>query len=180
MESISLNPILRFIEIILNKKRIYGTLVSRFQSHFTTNCSSASRILPEKKKIDFDPFIHKYKRVDETLSSKDMETVLTRLGLHYTSDGGNFPSRLDENDVFAMFEWRSPSLDEVKEAFDVFDKNKDGFIEAWELQKVLCDLGLDEGSKMEDCRRMLGVYDENGDGRIDFEEFVKFMENTSL
>ncbi|XP_075475251.1 putative calcium-binding protein CML46 [Primulina tabacum] len=183
MENISLNPILRFIEIILNKKRIYSSFLSRFQSsiqsRLTAKCNT-SRILSEKKINDFDPSTYKCKRVVETLSSKDMEMVLKRLGLHHTSNGGNFPSRLDENDVFALFESRSPRLDEVKEAFDVFDKNKDGFIEAWELWKVLCDLGLDEGSKMEDCRRMIGAFDENGDGMIDFDEFVKFMENSSL
>ncbi|XP_073152480.1 probable calcium-binding protein CML46 [Henckelia pumila] len=182
MENISLNPIPRLIEIALNKKRFYDTLLSRFnstiQSHFAT---TNSRIQPEKKlKInDFDP---KYKRVVQTLSCKDTETVLTRLGLNQTSEGGSFPSTLDENDIFSLFESRSPCLGEVKEAFDVFDKNNDGFIEAWELRKVLCDLGLErEGSRsMEDCARMIGVFDENGDGRIDFDEFVKFMENASL
>ncbi|EYU34653.1 hypothetical protein MIMGU_mgv1a026006mg, partial [Erythranthe guttata] len=81
---------------------------------------------------------------------------------------------------FDLFEERSPCLDEVKEAFDVFDENRDGFIDAKELQKVLCALGLNEGLneglEMDKCRRMIGVFDENGDGRIDFDEFVKFME----
>ncbi|KZV32918.1 hypothetical protein F511_01429 [Dorcoceras hygrometricum] len=136
--------------------------------------------LPEKKKNDLDPSVGKYRRVDETLSSKDLEMVLTRLGLHYASDGGILPSRLDGNDIEALFESRGPCLDEVKEAFDVFDKNKDGFIEASELCQVLCDLGWDEGSRMEDCRRMIGAFDENGDGRIDFEEFISFMQNISM
>ncbi|XP_073039046.1 probable calcium-binding protein CML46 [Primulina eburnea] len=103
----------------------------------------------------------KCKRVVETLSSKDMEMVLKRLGLHHTSNGGNFPSRLDENDVFALFESRSPRLDEVEEA-------------------LMCSIRTRMGSKMEEGRRMIGAFDENGDGMMDFDEFVKFMENSSL
>ena len=37
-----------------------------------------------------------------------------------------------------LFEEQEPSLEEVKQAFDVFDENKDGFIDAKELQRVLC------------------------------------------
>ncbi|XVE83761.1 hypothetical protein DITRI_Ditri16bG0112500 [Diplodiscus trichospermus] len=71
-----------------------------------------------------------------------------------------------------------PSLEEVKQAFDVFDVNKDGFIDAEELQRVLCILGLKEGLKMENCIKMIKTFDKNGDDRIDFQEFVKFMENS--
>ncbi|KAL0431721.1 UNVERIFIED_CONTAM: putative calcium-binding protein CML46 [Sesamum radiatum] len=85
------------------------------------------------------------------------------------------PSDKQEKRVDQM---ENPNLEEVKEAFDVFDSNRDGFIDAEELQKVLCALGLKEGSEMENCRRMIGLFDENGDGRIDFDEFVKFMESS--
>ncbi|XP_051141219.1 probable calcium-binding protein CML46 [Andrographis paniculata] len=109
--------------------------------------------------------------------SGDMEIVLKSLGM--VSNGGEgFCSRMDADDLFAMFEERNPSLEEVKAAFEVFDGNRDGFIDAEDLQKVLCSLGLKEGSEMENCRRMIRVFDEDEDGKLDFQNFVNFMENT--
>ncbi|KAK9188953.1 hypothetical protein WN944_020358 [Citrus x changshan-huyou] len=77
-----------------------------------------------------------------------------------------------------LFEEKEPSLEEVKDAFDVFDENKDGFIDALELQRVLCILGMKEGFQLENCKKMIKTFDENGDGSIDFKEFVKFMESS--
>ncbi|XVF03320.1 hypothetical protein REPUB_Repub04eG0251000 [Reevesia pubescens] len=76
-----------------------------------------------------------------------------------------------------MFDHEEPSLEEVKEAFDVFDENKDGFIDATELQRVLRCLGIKESLvQVEECARMIRLADEDEDGRINFNEFLKFME----
>lgn len=80
-------------------------------------------------------------------------------------------------EVWKLFEERAACAAEVKEAFDVFDVNGDGFIDVEELQRVLCVLGLKEGEGIGNCRRMIEKFDENKDGRIDFEEFVKLMES---
>jgi calmodulin len=64
--------------------------------------------------------------------------------------------------------------EEARAAFAVFDRDGDGFIDAGELGSVLRSLGL--GSGAEECRRMINAYDEDRDGRIDFREFVKLME----
>ncbi|XP_052195154.1 probable calcium-binding protein CML46 [Diospyros lotus] len=85
---------------------------------------------------------------------------------------------LGSDEISNLFEEKGPSMDEVKAAFDVFDENGDGFIEAKELQRVLCVLGFKEGLEVENCRRMIDAFDKDGDGRIDFGEFLKFMENT--
>lgn len=114
---------------------------------------------------------------DEKLSGKNVERVMEVLGLDYDLDGEEIQERIGAHDLSELFE-DGPSLDEVKEAFDVFDANKDGFIDAKELRKVLCDLGLEDGSEVEECRNMIRAVDENGDGLIDFGEFVKFMEKS--
>jgi calmodulin len=37
---------------------------------------------------------------------------------------------------------------------------------------------LKEELELEKCRKIIRIFDENGDGRLDFNEFVKFMENS--
>lgn len=103
---------------------------------------------------------------------------MANLGVFRHLEDEKLPQVLSSNDLLDMFEQEEPRLDEVKEAFGVFDENKDGFIDASELQRVLFVLGLKERANIEDCRKMIGAFDENADGRIDFNEFVKFMENT--
>ncbi|CAM8963181.1 unnamed protein product [Rhodiola kirilowii] len=63
----------------------------------------------------------------------------------------------------------------LREAFNVFDGNKDGVISVEELGKVLVSLGLKQGFKMEDCVEMIRKVDVDGDGGIDFGEFKKMM-----
>ncbi|XP_023771379.1 probable calcium-binding protein CML46 [Lactuca sativa] len=115
---------------------------------------------------------------DESVRRDELELLMANLGFFCLSGGEKLPESLNSTDLLNIFEEEQPRLDEVKEAFDIFDENKDGFIDARELQRVLSALGVMEGADMEDCRKMIGAFDENADGRIDFNEFVKFMENT--
>lgn len=97
--------------------------------------------------------------------------VMGRLGIVMDYDSDD-----DKLEFSELFETREASLEEVKEAFDVFDEKRDGFIDAAELQRVLCCLGMQEGLEEEKCRKMIRAADENGDGLIDFDEFVKLMD----
>ncbi|KAJ0257856.1 calcium-binding protein CML25 [Hirschfeldia incana] len=63
-------------------------------------------------------------------------------------------------------------LENLKDAFSVYDIDGNGAISAEELHEVLRSLG-DECS-IGECRKMIGGVDKDGDGTIDFEEF-KFM-----
>lgn len=65
--------------------------------------------------------------------------------------------------------------EDLKEAFDVFDKDRDGLITVEELGVVLCALGLKEGKKVEDCKEMIMKVDMDGDGMVNFDEFKKMM-----
>ncbi|KAG8384173.1 hypothetical protein BUALT_Bualt04G0090600 [Buddleja alternifolia] len=62
---------------------------------------------------------------------------------------------------------------EMKEAFDLYDKDKNGKISASELHAVLRSLG--EKCSIKDCRRMISSVDVDGDGCVNFEEFKKMM-----
>ncbi|KAI3452851.1 hypothetical protein Pfo_009514 [Paulownia fortunei] len=105
----------------------------------------------------------------------EINLMMNRLGIvGGLEDNGD--NSLGAEDFLALFDEEEPSLEEIKETFGVFDLNKDGFIDASELQRVLCNLGLKERCKLEECTRMIKPFDGNGDGLIDFQEFVKFIE----
>ncbi|XP_057509560.1 calmodulin-like protein 7 [Actinidia eriantha] len=64
---------------------------------------------------------------------------------------------------------------ELREAFDVFDADRDGLISEHELRLVLSSLGMDEGKALENCREMIRQVDKDGDGRVNFDEFKTMM-----
>ncbi|XP_008806035.3 probable calcium-binding protein CML45 [Phoenix dactylifera] len=109
------------------------------------------------------------------LSREDVEMVMGRMGLCCSQEDDQLGC-MGSDEISGVFNEKEPSLWEVKEAFCVFDENGDGFIDALELQRILSMLGFGEGSDFDSCKRMIAAYDENRDGRIDFNEFVKFME----
>jgi Ca2+-binding EF-hand superfamily protein len=70
---------------------------------------------------------------------------------------------------------------DLREAFDVFDDNKDGLISAEELGTVLGSLGLRRAGSgsgrpaANECRDMIRLVDSDGDGMVSFEEFKQMM-----
>ena len=63
--------------------------------------------------------------------------------------------------------------EELKEAFRVFDKDGNGFISAAELRHIMTNLG--EKLTDEEVDEMIREADIDGDGQINYEEFVKVM-----
>ncbi|VVA29923.1 PREDICTED: probable calcium-binding [Prunus dulcis] len=111
------------------------------------------------------------------LCTGELGQMMEKLGTLFDADGGEVvEGRLESKEIADLFE-EEPSLEEVKEAFHVFDENKDGFIDAGEINEVLCALGFVGASEVE-CKRMIKAFDRNGDGRIDFNEFVQLMEKS--
>ncbi|KAG6429720.1 hypothetical protein SASPL_107773 [Salvia splendens] len=92
-------------------------------------------------------------------------------------EGGATSSQHTQNtDLAALFEEEEPSFDEIKETFSVFDADNDGFIDACDLRRIVTNLGVMESYDLEEYKRMIKAYAINGDGLIDFQEFLKFME----
>lgn len=112
----------------------------------------------------------------ERICIAEMNMMMNRLGMVCGLEGINENASFGAQDLVSLFEEEEPILDEIKETFDVFDVNNDGFIDASELHRVVCNLGLKEMYELEECKRMIKAFDGNGDGLIDFQEFVKFME----
>ncbi|XP_054822260.1 calmodulin-like protein 11 isoform X1 [Prosopis cineraria] len=63
--------------------------------------------------------------------------------------------------------------EELKEAFKVFDKDQNGYISASELRHVMINLG--EKLTDEEVDQMIKEADLDGDGQVNFDEFVKLM-----
>ncbi|XAR65489.1 hypothetical protein NMG60_11009632 [Bertholletia excelsa] len=113
------------------------------------------------------------------MSWGQVQVVMEKLGIFYDPDGDEL-GEIGLDETAALFEEGKLRLEDAKEAFDVFDENSDGFIDAEEVKRVICLLGFREVSEAEG-KRMIGAFDENGDGKIDFAEFVKLLEkSTSL
>ncbi|KAK8627845.1 hypothetical protein V6N13_135443 [Hibiscus sabdariffa] len=62
---------------------------------------------------------------------------------------------------------------ELRDAFDLYDQDKNGLISTKELHLVLNRLGMK--CSVDDCARMIKSVDSDGDGNVNFEEFQKMM-----
>ncbi|KAI9321066.1 hypothetical protein BX666DRAFT_1852521 [Dichotomocladium elegans] len=62
---------------------------------------------------------------------------------------------------------------ELKEAFDAFDNDRDGAIDAVELQKMMLHLG--EKVSIDECKAMIAEADSDGDGVVNYDDFLVMM-----
>ncbi|CAN4086624.1 unnamed protein product [Withania somnifera] len=67
-------------------------------------------------------------------------------------------------------------VNELREAFDLYDQDSNGLISAVELHQILSRLG--ESCSVQDCTKMIKSVDSDGDGCVNFEEFKKMMNNS--
>ncbi|XP_055871879.1 uncharacterized protein LOC106069749 [Biomphalaria glabrata] len=112
-----------------------------------------------------------FRALDLDPSQKELDQALKELD----KDGNG----IFEKDDFKMYlkKVKRSSYDERKQemmqAFSLLDKNNDKFIDAKELSQVLTSLG--EVLSEAEINAMIQVADTNKDGKIDYEEFVKFI-----
>ena len=64
---------------------------------------------------------------------------------------------------------------EIKEAFELFDTDKDGSLDYHELKVAMRALGFD--LKKAEVLKILRDHDKTGHGLIDFEDFAKISES---
>jgi len=124
---------------------------------------------------------------DGTITSKELTLVMRGLGQNPTEEevrsmiaevdsDGNGSIEFPEFLVLIANKLRTEDVrDELKDAFKVFDKNNDGYLSATELREVLQTLG--DRMTDDDVDELIQAADTNGDGRVDYEEFVSMMMN---
>lgn len=107
---------------------------------------------------------------DKSIAAREAEGMVKEMD----SDGDGFIDLEEFMKVVAKDGDYKKLNEELMQAFLVFDIDKNGFISAKELRRVL--VGLGHGScSVEDCRAMIRAFDKNGDGLVDFNEFQDMM-----
>ncbi|KAM3145871.1 hypothetical protein pb186bvf_002166 [Paramecium bursaria] len=122
---------------------------------------------------------------DGTITTKELGTVMRSLGQNPTeaelqdminevdADGNgtiDFPEFLA---LMARKMKEQDSEEELIEAFKVFDRDGNGLISAAELRHVMTNLG--EKLTDDEVDEMIREADIDGDGHINYEEFVRMM-----
>ena len=126
------------------------------------------------------------KNGDGTITTKELGTVLRNLGQNPTeSELQDMISEVDVDgngsiDFLEFLSWvlarKTNDTDadgELVEAFKIFDRDGNGLISAAELRHILTKLGEKLSDKEVD--EMLKEADKDGDGHINYEEFVIMM-----
>jgi len=119
---------------------------------------------------------------DGNITSQELGTVMRSLGQNPTEAEISEIIKTLEGDTINFDEFvkimvvkmkDTESEEEIKEAFKVFDKDGTGVISAAELRHVMTNLG----EKLTDTEvdDLIKEADVDGDGQINYEEFVKLM-----
>ncbi|KAF8040129.1 hypothetical protein BT93_B2376 [Corymbia citriodora subsp. variegata] len=108
-----------------------------------------------------------------SLGHPETEEELAKMIREVDSDGDGFIDfdefvELNTNGVDP-----AEAMENLRDAFSVYDIDGDGSITAEELHKVMRSIG--EESTLAECRKMIGGVDSDGDGMISFEEFKVMM-----
>ena len=68
-----------------------------------------------------------------------------------------------------------PTQDELKASFAAFDLDSDGCLSAEEVRMILTRPGGGSALTLEDAQALIDSVDENGDGKLQVEEFCALM-----
>lgn len=103
--------------------------------------------------------------IGEHMSYEEAEAVINELD----SDGD---SQLNFEDFLQLMKRGGGEDEDLKRAFEMFELEK-GFITPRSLQRMFCRLG--DTKSYEECATMIQVYDTDGNGVLDFNEFHRMM-----
>ena len=142
--------------------------------------------LSEEKIAEFRAAFELFDRDrDGTITTKELGTVMKNLGQNPSEteleemikqvdlDGNG---TIDFKEFLGLMVRKMKDTDteeELLEAFKVFDRDGNGFITSHELRHVMSNLG--QSLSPEEIEEMVREADVDGDGQINYDEFVKMM-----
>eukprot|EP00250_Pteridium_aquilinum_P035583 c9686_g1_i1 orf=71-520(+) len=125
------------------------------------------------------------KKRDGSIASKDLGTVMRSLGQNPTeAELQDMTKEVDPDGkgtidfgaflpLMARKMKDTDSEEELKEAFKVFDKDRNGYISAQELRHVMTNLG--EKLTDEEVDEMIREAGIDPEGQVNYDEFVKML-----
>ncbi|GBG73746.1 hypothetical protein CBR_g17086 [Chara braunii] len=153
-------------------------------SSSSSSVEKAEIIRRKELKAAFDRFD---KNRDGKITTEELGDVLKALGDEATDEELTFMITEVDKNGDGVIDWEEFVLlntvdagqreRELKAAFDVFDRDNNGFITVKELYEALRSLDDDQSTITEqEVERMIARVDSNGDGCVDYNEFKKMME----
>ena len=111
-----------------------------------------------------------------SMGQNPTEDEVLNLVIEYDINGDG---TIDFEEFMEMMKKQSKDHDnsaELREAFKIFDRDGNGYIDAEELKRVVTQYGAK--LTQEEACELLREADQDGDGKLDYNEFVKMMTET--
>lgn len=124
---------------------------------------------------------------DGKISVSELQSIMSALGTETSPEEvQRVMAEIDKDgdgfiDLYEFAEFHRPEPEggsgggnkDIRDAFELYDKDKNGLISARELHEVMKSLG--EKCSLRDCCKMISSVDVDGDGCVNFDEFKKMM-----
>ncbi|XP_002525994.2 probable calcium-binding protein CML25 [Ricinus communis] len=174
---------------IFHRRKSKKTDDSDSNSPTTANQVTGSRSQSLKLKPHIEELEQVFKKFDVNgdgkISSLELGSIMSSLGheaneeevmkmiKEFDADGDGFIDFKEFVELNTQGVGSDEVMENLKDAFDVYDIDGNGSISAEELHKVMGSIG--ESCSIAECRKMISGVDSDGDGMIDFEEFKVMM-----
>ncbi|CAK8570416.1 unnamed protein product [Lathyrus sativus] len=179
-----------FRSLFHRKKKLLNKTTSPSPTTVTENTTFIPRTPSHQSHAHFiEDLEHVFRKFDVNndgkISSSELGSIMGNLGQPATEEELNNMIRevdADRDGYINLEEFielntkdidANEILENLKDAFSIFDIDKNGSISAEELHNVMVSIG-DQCSLIE-CQKMIACVDSDGDGMIDFEEFKRMM-----
>jgi len=142
--------------------------------------------ISELQKLEFkEAFLEFDKDGSGTITTKELLPILRSIGQNPTEDeilnlvieyDVNGDGTIDFDEFLEMMQKVSKDLDqtaEIREAFRIFDRDGNGFIDSKELKHIVTQMG--QVLTNAEADEFMLEADLNGDGKLDFNEFMQMM-----
>ncbi|KAF5454675.1 hypothetical protein F2P56_024322 [Juglans regia] len=119
--------------------------------------------------ITIEELANAIRSLDQNPTQEELQTMINEVDV----DGNGTIEFGEFLNLMARKMKENEAEEELKEAFKVFDQDQDGYISPNELRHVM--INLEERLTDEEVDQMIRDADLDGDGLINYEEFVRMM-----